>query len=190
MGWTGSQYYGKGSRKDFLIQEFKQANATHTWWLSDISMRGNTAYCISWVKDETTGEEKHEGMVILTEKRREDPDWIYYKNMGETVLPYYFDAPKSLITTLNALGEPYNDNAKQWRERCLANASVKKPKLKFGDVVKFAHPMSFSFSTGRIEEDTFTYVEYGTKRNVFKTSQGNLCRISKLANREFTVLSN
>ena len=190
MGWTGTQYFGTGSRKDFLIKEFTQENDTHKWWLTNISMRGNTAYCISWQEEKATGIKHHEGMVILTEKRREDPDWIYYKNMGETVLPYYFDAPKSLITTLNALGEPYNDNAKQWRERCLANASFKKPKLKFGDVVKFTHPMSFSFPTGRIEEDTFTYVEYGKKRNVFKTRQGNICLISKLNNREFTVLSN
>ena len=183
MGWTGSQYYGKGSRKDFLIQEFKQANATHTWWLSDISMRGSTAYCISWVKDETTGEEKHEGMVILTEKRRDDPHWIYYKSMGETVLPYYFNAPVSLIKKLNALGEPFNDNAKQWREQCLTNASKAKAKVSLGTVLKFDRELDFR----SFKEDTFTLVEYWGKQ-VFKATNGTICRIPKWKTRTFEIV--
>jgi hypothetical protein len=188
MGWTGSQYYGKGSRKDFLIQEFKQANATHTWWLSDISMRGNTAYCIHWVKDETTGEERHEGMVILTEKRRGDEGWIYHKAIGESVLPYYFNAPKSLIAKLNKLSEPCNDNAKQWRERCLAKASKPSVKVKYGDLVKFSKTLKFPKIA--LETDTFTYTEWGGKRNIFTNDNGTLVCIPKWQKMEFTVLSN
>jgi hypothetical protein len=188
MGWTGSQYYGKGSRKDFLIQEFKQANATHTWWLSDISMRGSTAYCISWVKDETTGEEKHEGMVILTEKRRGDEGWIYYKAIGESVLPYYFNAPKSLIAKLNKLGEPYNDNARQWREQCLTNASKAKVKIEIGTILKFPKKMKFNNSRGGFEDDTFIYANYYGKRNVFRTQDGNICRIPNWQKQDYTIV--
>ena len=188
MGWTGTQWFFKTSRKDFLIKEFTQENDTHKWWLTNISMRGNTAYCISWQEEKATGIKHHEGMVILTEKRRDDPDWIYYKNMGETVLPYYFDAPKSLITTLNALGEPYNDNAKQWRERCLANASKPSVKVKYGDLVKFSKTLKFP-NIG-LETDTFTYTEWGGKRNIFTSDNGKLVCIPKWQKREFTVLSN
>lgn len=184
MGWTGSQYYGK-DRKEFLIQEFTQENATHKWYLTDISMRGSVAYCISWAEDKLTGKKEHEGYVILTEKNRKEPNWIYYKEMGETVLPYYFNAPVSLIKKLNALGEPYNDMAKQWREQCLTNASKTKLKLEFGQTIKFSRALRF----GSSELDTFTYTEYGNKRNIFKSLDGMLVRIPKWQTREFEVVN-
>ena len=185
MGWTGSQYYGK-DRKEFLIKEFTQENATHKWYLTDISMRGSVCYCIHWVEDKTTGTKQHEALVILTEKRRGDDGWIYYKNMGESVMPYYFNAPKSLIAKLNKLGEPYNDNAKQWREKCLEQASKTKLKLDFGQTVKFIKPLIFCGS----EYHTFTYTQYANKRNIFKSVEnGMLVRIPKWQTREFEVQS-
>ena len=187
MGWTGSQNFGLGSRKDFLLNEFKQENNTHKWYLSDLSMKGAVAYGIHWVEDKTTGEKKHEGFVILTSSRKNEPYWVYYKAMGETVLPYYFDAPKSLIKKLNALGEPYNDNAKQWRERCLLNAEKSKFKVEVGTVLKFASAMKFRFSDGPIEEDTFTVVDWFGKK-VFKTQTGKLCRITNWKKREYQVV--
>lgn len=187
MGWTGSQHFGLGSRKDFLLKEFNQENNTHKWYLSNLSMKGAVAYCIHWVEDKTTGEKKHEGMVILTEKRKDDRDWIYYKEMGETVLPYYFDAPKSLIKKLNALGEPHNENAKQWRERCLLNAEKSKFKVEVGTVLKFASAMKFRFPRGTVEEDTFTVADWRGKK-VFKTKTGELCRITNWKKREYQVV--
>jgi hypothetical protein len=184
MGWTGSQYFGN-SRKEFLIKEFSQENTTHKWYLTDVSMRGSVCYCIHWVEDKTTGSKQHEALVILTEKRRGDDGWIYYKNMGESCGPYYYGAPVSLIKKLNKLGEPYNDNAKQWREQCLTNAAKTKLKLEFGQTVKFARALRF----GRSELDTFTYTEYANKRNIFKTLDGMLVRIPKWQTREFEVVS-
>lgn len=183
MGWTGSQFYGN-SRKEFLIKEFSQENITHKWYLTDVSMRGAVCYCIHWVEDKTTGTKQHEALVILTEKRRDEPDWIYYKNMGESCMPYYFGAPMSLIKKLNKLGEPYNDNAKKWRDQCIANASKAKVKLEFGQTVKFARALRF----GSSELDTFTYTEYANKRNIFKSLDGMLVRIPKWQTRDFEVL--
>lgn len=183
MGWTGTQWFFKTSRKEFLIKEFTQENDTHKWWLTNISMRGNTAYCISWQEEKATGIKHHEGMVILTEKRRDDPDWIYYKNMGETVLPYYFNAPKSLIATLNALGEPFNDNAKQWRDRCLANAEKAKAKVSLGTVLKFDRELNF----GNFSEDTFTLIDNWGKK-AFKATNGTICRIPKWKTRTYEVV--
>ena len=188
MGWTGSQYYGK-DRKEFLIKEFTQENATHKWYLTDISMRGSVAYCIHWVEDKTTGTKQHEALVILTEKRRGDDGWIYYKNMGESCMPYYFNAPVRLINKLNKLGLPFNTSAKQWREKCLANASKPKVKLEFGQTIKFAKSLNFVSSNGSSELDTFTYTEYGNKRNIFRCMDGMLVRIPKWQTREFEVVN-
>lgn len=183
MGWTGSQFNGK-DRKQFLIKEFTQENTTHKWYLTDVSMRGAVCYCIHWVEDKTTGTLQHEALVILTETRRDDKGWIYYKNMGETCGPYYFGAPVSLINKLNKLGEPFNDNAKQWRDRCLENASKAKVKVSVGSVLKFDRELDFR----SFKEDTFTLVDYWGKQ-VFKATNGTICRIPKWKTRTFEVVS-
>ena len=186
MGWTGSQYFGK-SRKDFVIKEFTSENEENKYYLTDISMRGAVAYCISWKENKVTGDKLHEGLVILTEKRRNDGYWVYYKEMGETVLPYYFNAPVSLIKKLNALGEPFNDNAKQWREQCLTNASKANVKLEFGQTIQFAS--KFKFPSIGLEEDTFEYAEFRNKRNIFVArSNGHMVCLPDWRKKEFTVL--
>lgn len=187
MGWTGTQWHGSGTRKNFLIHEFNQKNDTHTWWLSDVSMRGAVAYCISWQRDERTGVETHEGMVILTEKRKDDPHWIFYKEMGESCLPYYFDAPVSLIKKLNELGEPYNDNARQWRDRCLENAQRAKIKVEVGTIIQFMKELNFTSRSGSFKEDTFTVVDWYGKK-AFRTQTGQLCRIPSWKKKEYRVV--
>ena len=188
MGWTGTQWHGSGTRKDFLIHEFKQGNDTHSWWISDLSMRGAVCYCISWSEDKATGDRKHEGMVILTEKRKNDPHWIYYKEMGESVLPYYFDAPVSLINKLNQLGEPYNDNARQWRDRCLENAQRAKIKVELGTIIEFLKPMKFVGRGGSFEESKFVVCEWRGRKSFRTHSTGQLCLIPKWKKLEYRVL--
>ena len=188
MGWTGTQWHGSGTRKNFLIHEFTQENDTHKWWLSDVSMRGAVAYCIYWCKDKATGIETHEGMVILTEKRKDDPHWIYHKEMGESCLPYYFDAPVSLIKKLNELGEPYNDNARQWRDRCLENAERAKIKVEVGTIIQFLQKMQFRSRSGSFEEDTFTLVNWVGNKKAFRTQTGQLCRITNWKKKEYRVV--
>lgn len=187
MGWTGTQFTGK-NRKEFLIKEFTQENATHKWYLTDVSMKGAVCYCIHWVEDKTTGTLQHEALVILTEKRRGEGDWIYYKNMGESCGPYYFGAPSSLINKLNKLGMPFNTSAQQWREKCLANASKAKVKIEIGTILKFPKKIKFNNSRGGFEDDTFIYANYHGKRNVFKTQDGNLCRIPNWQKQDYTIV--
>jgi len=182
MGWTGSQFYGK-SRKEFLIKEFTQENETHKWYLTDVSMKGAVCYCIHWVEDKTTGTLQHEALVILTEKRRDEPDWIFYKNMGESCGPYYFDAPVSLIKKLNNLGMPFNTSAKNWRDKCLANASKAKVKVSLGTILKFDRQLDFR----AFKEDTFTYTSYFGK-DAFKATNGTICKIPKWKTRTFEIV--
>lgn len=186
MGWTGIMYSG-GSRKDFLIKRFEDENETHKWWISDVSMKGAVAYCINWQMDKTTGKREHEGIVILTEKRKDDP-YLYYKMVGESCLPYYYDAPVSLIKKLNELGEPYNDNARQWRDRCLENAERKKIKVEVGTIIQFLQKMQFRSRSGSFEEDTFTLVNWVGNKKAFRTQTGQLCRITNWKKREYRVV--
>lgn len=188
MGWTGTQWHGSGTRKDFLIHEFKQESDTHMHWISDVSMRGAVAYCINWIEDKATGERKHEAMVILTEKRKDDPHWIYYKEVGESCLPFYFDAPVSLIKKLNELGEPFNDNASQWRDRCLENAQRAKIKVELGTIIQFMKTFKFTGRSGVFEENTFTIATDWNGKKAFRTQTGQLCRIPNWKKLEYRVL--
>jgi hypothetical protein len=179
MGWTGSQKFDSLSTKEWLIKEFTTESETHKYELSDVSMRGTTAYGINKMQDKATGIILAEALIILT---RKEGDWIYHKEMGETVHPYYYDAPKKLLDKLDALYPPFNDNAKIWRDACRKKA-VKKlsAKLVIGDVVKFDKAMSF----GSFSEDTFTYEPYMGK-DAFRATNGVLCRITKWKTRDFT----
>lgn len=182
MGWTGSQKFDNLSTKDWLVKEFTSESDTHKWEFTDVSMKGNTAYGIYKSQDKITGIILAECLVVLT---RKEGDWIYYKEMGESVHPYYYDAPKKLLDKLDALFPPCNENAKVWREAC-RNRSVKnRIKLKIGDVVKFAKPMQFG---ALFTEDTFTYESYLGKDS-FRATNGTLCRITKWKQRDFTVVN-
>lgn len=185
MGWTGTLNTFK-TTKEFLVNEFSGEDENFVWSLLDVSMRGSVAYGIAMRADKKTGILLSEGMVILT--RKED-GWIYYKEMGETVMPYYYDAPLKLIKKLNALGEPFNDNARQWRAKCMEVASKPKVKVKYGDLLKFSSALKFP-NIG-LTEDTFMYTDYKGKRNIFRSNtDGSLVCIPKWQKREFTVLSN
>jgi len=183
MGWTGS-LNTCSSVKDHLIKEFSGEDENFIWAFTDVSMRGTTAYGIHSRQDKKTGIVLAEALVVLT--RKED-GWIYHKEMGETVMPYYYGAPKKLLDKLDALYPPFNENATQWRAKCRAYASKKTVKLKYGDVIKFSTLIKFS-NIG-LESDTFTYTEYRGKRNIF-TCDGRLVCIPKWQHKEFTVLSN
>ena len=181
MGWTGSQKFDSLPVKDWLVREFTSESDTHKWELTDVSMRGNTAYGIHKVQDKATGIILAEAMIILT--RKED-DWLYYKEMGETAHPYYYDAPKKLLDKLDALFPPFNNHARVWREACRNKAIKKKAiKLNIGDRVQFLTSLSF----GSFTEDTFTYESYMGKDS-FRATNGVLCRITKWKERDFILM--
>jgi hypothetical protein len=186
MGWTGSQFNG-GSVKDFLIRDMSGEDADFRWSLIDVSMRGSVAYGIAIREDKRTNIILAEALVILTRKEK---GWLYTKELGETVHPYYYDAPKRLLDKLDALYPPLNENAIAWRANCRSQISKAKIKLKNGDIVRFASPMTFTFrSKGKVSADTFQYVEYHGKRNIFKLGE-DLVRITNLNKKEFTIMEN
>lgn len=181
MGWTGSLKIDNLTTKQWLEKEFTSESDDHKWELTDVSMRGSVAYGIYKSQDKKTGIVLAEGFIILT---RKEGDWIYFKEMGESVHPYYYDAPKRLLDKLDALYPPINDHARHWRNKCRETAQKKaNAKLSLGDVVKFSKPLSF----GSFHEDTFTFEDYHGKSS-FRATNGVLCRIPKWKTRDFTVM--
>jgi hypothetical protein len=182
MGWTGQAPRFDGDKKQWLINEFTSENGDFRWTISDLSIKGSEAYCIYHQEDKKTGISVHEALVILISCRKEE--WSY-KEMGETVHPYYYNAPKKLLDKIEGLYPPFNEQAKQWRHKCREKQAKSKTTVKDGDVVKFDKPLSFGWFT----EDTFTVEKHGAKTS-FRTKNKTLCRITNWKDRDFRVLGN
>lgn len=107
-----------------------------------------------------------------------------YKDMSETMGPYNYDCPASV---LDLLGPPGNDYAAQWREQCrqrLALTSRRKPKP--GDTLVLAEAMTF---TDGVAESRFRVEQLGQKTRLRRMSDGVGVRISGLMTRAWTVVT-
>jgi hypothetical protein len=175
MGWTGMSPRYDGDRKKWLEDQFTGEHSH----LSDLSIKGSTAYGIYWWNDGNST--KHEAIVILISCRKDE--WAY-KDMGESALPYYFDAPKKLLDRLDKLGEPFNDNARQWRARCRENLSTKYEAIPSGALVKFARELDFR----SFKADTFTLAKDGRK-TFFYAPNGTKCLIPKWQTRDHQIIN-
>lgn len=182
MGWTGQQPPYHGDKKKWLEEEFSNENTDFRWSLTDLSIRGSEAYGIYHQEDKRTGISTHETMVFLLSCKKDE--WSY-KEMGETVHPYYYNAPKKLLDKIEALYPPFNDNAQKWRAKCRQEQENKKVALKDGDVIKFDKPISFGWFT----EDVFTVVKINSKTS-FRTKNKILCQITHWRKRDYKVLGN
>jgi len=114
---------------------------------------------------------------------RETPYFNFgYKDMDETVEPYYYDCPKSILDLLTPTD---NESANIWRQKCWIKQNM--PKIKDGDIVKFDKPISF---TDGSSGDTFQKVSYGNRRGVFKElKSGQFVRISGYQDRKFEIIT-
>jgi hypothetical protein len=183
MGWTGMQPPYHGDKKRWLQDDFTSENQDFRWSLTDLYIKGNQAYGIHHVEDRKTGITLHEALVFLLSFRKEE--WSY-KVMGESVHPYYYNAPKTFMDKLEALFPPMNDNAKAWRQKCRESSEKQKTKkLESGQVIKFAKPLDFRV----FQENIFTYVKDNGK-SVFLTRNGVRCQITKWKDRDYEILAN
>lgn len=118
------------------------------------SSRGNTHYLAVRIMPE----DHVVAFVILTKTYTENGRRYHgYKDMDETMLPYYFDAPASLIRLLTPTT---NENANEWRRRCLDKPKVVK-------LTKFRLPEPLSFGSFQAQE--FEKVDLPRKRSVYRT---------------------
>ena len=88
-----------------------------------------------------------------------------YKDMDESVNPYYYNCPARIMKIVEQ-SEPCNDWSKEWREtvhKVLSRKEMVKS-LAMGTVIKFKKPFCFG---NDVEEDTFRIVDgnpYGKRR--------------------------
>jgi len=103
--------------------------------------------------------------------------------LSETMGPYHYDCPASI---LDLLGPPGNEYAAKWREACrarLALTSRRKPRP--GDMLVLAEPLTF---TDGQSERSFRVVQSGRKTILRRMNDGMGVKISKLMSRAWTIV--
>lgn len=140
MGWWGKAYYscpkGKARIQAVIEDEGKNSeNEQYKWEVIDSALKGTVVYLATRRTNKATGESEVWAEVCLT---RWDPKgYFMIKSMSEDVGPYYYDCPKHIMDKLTA---PYNDSAKEWREKCeekrRVNQQSELKKLPFGTVIR------------------------------------------------------
>ncbi len=106
-----------------------------------------------------------------------------YKDMTETMGPYKYDCPASI---LDLLGPPGNDYAAQWRGRCRQrHALTSRRKPRPGDTLVLPEPLTFS--DGKAER-SFRVTQSGKKTVLRRASDGAGVRISGLMTRAWTIV--
>ena len=120
--------------------------------------------------------------IILIDTKKRNGFNIGYKNMDETMHPYFYNCPKKL---LDSLKDTENEDANNWRANChkaIANREKAKS-LKEGDVIKFSKPFSFVIDGIGIKEDTYTV---GKRKTLYSKSYGFKARIPHWRNRDYS----
>ena len=142
MGYTELHKEKYVKLLDFFKQEFNCKNEVREWEVLACSTKSNVAYLAC--KLTTKEEVKVVAVVCILSYPKKDPYYNFgYKDMDETMGPYYYDCPEKILKLLT----PTNSiHAKEWRELCYKNLSQKKSnlKLKEGDLIKFDSPLKFS----------------------------------------------
>lgn len=87
---------------------------------------------------------------------------VTYKDMSESMGPYYFRCPARI---LDRLTPTTHEAAIEWRAKCRARLAERasRPKVTAGSRVRFAEPIKFSNGT---EHDLFEFVKGSTFRAV------------------------
>jgi len=145
MGWTGTHRpYGQ-SLFEFFSNRFNCDNEYGKWTVLKCSVvRRTTAYlAVELIKKKNyrTPERIVFAIIVLIRYSPQDYYNITYKEMDETVLPYSFDCPE---TILNLLTPTKYENAIEWRMRCRERIRQRKAlKLKVGTIIEFCNEIKF-----------------------------------------------
>jgi len=111
MGWEGM--VKTTTPKDHLYGDVLEASKIVA------SRRVNGTFYIAYRFPDKSATNKVAGVVALCEQHYEDGVcWIDFKVMDETMKPFYYDCPRSI---LNLLSPTADHNALEWREEQLCN---------------------------------------------------------------------
>ena len=104
-----------------IFREWETSNSNCK--LIKSAMYGSTYYGAIQKTNSHTKESEVFAVVVLTSVENNKFFNMSYKDMDETMLPFYYDCPESILKLLTPTN---NGNANQWRERCRIRAEKKK----------------------------------------------------------------
>ena len=139
MGWTfqpaGFYKNGKIDRKAECDDLMTWSNNGNHSTVVKSAMHGSTYYAAIKYQDENERKEIIYGIVILTSVNNKDYCNFGHKEIDETMGPFYYDCPKSI---LDLLAPTENVSANEWRKYCRENLERNKKKsVPVGTVVEF-----------------------------------------------------
>lgn len=124
MGWTSyrATFYKNGqvdrkAEMDAYFKEEDSVNKKYHFKLLKSAMIGSTYYAAIEKTNNETKESKVFATICLTNTNHKFYDNFSYKDMDETMGPYQYKCPVSI---LNLLTPTTNKYAIDWRERCRA----------------------------------------------------------------------
>lgn len=118
MGWSSVEVFyldfknGKYDRKAYLDKEWNTHTNEASWEVLKSSMVGSTYYAAIKHTIFATGEVMVFADITITSIENNQ---FWYKDMSESMGPYKYDCPVSI---LNLLSPTDNEYALQWRENC------------------------------------------------------------------------
>jgi len=133
MGWTGGQLEGPFTSRAAIAFELGEEFERR---VIATARYGTVIYAA--VLPGRAGEEVF-GLVLLAERQ---DGILYTKAIGEDEGPAEDDCPARI---LDLLGEPSNEYAREWRQRC--RARLARPRPRPGQVVVFSSPLHFTDGT-------------------------------------------
>lgn len=138
MGWSYSHKPKGQTVRSFLEERFNCVNDTGSWKILDCKSSIHEAYLALEVIH--TGKERRViGVVCLLGYDKKSDYNFGFKEMDESMGPYYFNCPASILDKLTPTD---NDQSLKWRAKCRENVSKGKA-LQVGCTVRFPVPISF-----------------------------------------------
>lgn len=201
MGWTSyhATYYDKRGnidRKKECDAYFEEGLNRGHYHVRKSAMQGSVYYAAvetlkRFVKEESDGTRIYEdipenerrtwGVVFLTSTDKKDYYNFSYKDMDESMGPYAYDCPESI---LDLLSETDNEYASEWRKRCREEAKRKKKKAKLsrlneGSIIRITYPYENGkyFKKGDVislEKECVRQRIYKNKKRVYRWCSGRI----------------
>jgi hypothetical protein len=165
MGWTYTSL-GKGQAGDYFRKMLTNDTEERSTELLRGAFRGFREY-YGAVKTtiKGTGESYVWGFCAMIDWRKNDSFNFGYKDMDETMGPYMFNCPNTILDLLTDTPHD-NESSREWRKACRErNASILKPK--HGDIIKTKGTWRFN---GGWELDTFYVKKEGRRTRYLSVS--------------------
>lgn len=149
MGWLSMQSLGgHAGPREYLDNQFTHEDADHRSRVLRSSITRRVYYAAVEHVRLSEGEREVWACVCLTRYNPKARDgYIFgYKDMEESMGPYYCDCPAAILDLLTPTD---NENALSWRAKCREAAAQRrtlstKPKPRPGQIIVFEAPVEFS----------------------------------------------